>query len=434
MTEKLILAFDTSRSAIRHLDRIHPALKDAGYTLKFYHTDSWEPASTRLSLTSSTGIETTDVGGNVGYKLLELVRAASPEAVVLLTSHTFTERAVNRFCQHIGIPTLWLNHGLTEVQDMEATDRIGVKPVARAMRLIPRLHRLLFKVLPTYFAAVWATNGIPSTLSRTISDIFVMAFGWNIRKFAADCRCSASAVYTDADIEHSVKRYGYRPENTYVVGNPDLFDFGVEEDYIASLAGRTKPNSNEIVYIDTRLVHHGYAYDSNEAFIDHLKALRAAAERQGYSVVLKLHPGHASTDVPQCLRDVGFELLGAENFCKRLLRAAAAIVEPSSADLIPALLGLPVLAAKFGSLSAVKYGPIVNLYPRAVELTDLDEIDSSIKQLWLHSDPEKLRHWIRANAGPLPADQFSQRVVKVLRAEIAKRESEKMRGHPVTAS
>lgn len=419
MAEKLILAFDNWTGGIRHFDRVHPALKEAGYTLRLYHSESWEPDVGRPALQSTTGIEMIDVGKHTGLELLNLFGSASPEAVIFLSVDTFTERAINRFCQRKGIPTLWLNHGLTAVQEMESATRLGARPVARVLRLLPRVQRLLVRVVPTYIASLRATNAPLSAWTRVVGDTLNMALGWNIAKSATDCRCSANAIYTDADLDYSLKKYGYRRENVFAVGNPDIIDFGIDESHIGSLAGRSAPGSKEIVYVDTRLVQHGFAYASNAAFINHLIAVRAAAQRQGYSLVLKLHPGHGKTSVPSKLRDAGFELLGSEDFSTRLLTAAAAIVEPSSADLIPALLGLPVLAAKFGALSDVKYGPLVRLYPRGSELTNLDDIDSCVTRLWLHSDVDKLQRWIAANAGPLPAGQFATRVVEIIRSRLA---------------
>jgi hypothetical protein len=108
------------------------------------------------------------------------------------------------------------------------------------------------------------------------------------------------------------------------------------------------------------------------------------------------------------------EVLTNDNFVTRLQQCAAAIVEPSTAALIPAIVGVPLLLAHYGKLSAQAYGEVLLEYPRARMLDDPAQINSLLQAEAAALDPEAVSGWIRLNAGPLPAHLMPQRVADVV--------------------
>ncbi|HKY80081.1 MAG TPA: hypothetical protein VJM09_01250 [Sphingobium sp.] len=410
----LIVAFDSWTGGITNLDRIKPYLDSIGYTLKLYHTESWQPADAQVALPSATGLEMTDVGDRRGSALLELFLEPRPAAVVFLSIDTFSHRAVNRFCKHAGIPTLWLNHGLGAILTTNKGKSLGMHPIARIKYLLPRVTRLFLQVLPTYMAALRVTKASPSDWFRIAKDTYLLAVGRYITKNASDSRCNITAIYTEADREQVIEKYWHEQDEVVAVGNPDLIYFGLKDEEVGLLAKRGAPETNEVVYVDSRLVHYGMAYASEEEFIAHLDEVRASVERQGYSLVLKLHPGHDGTAVPDILARKGYTLLQKEEFCARLLRAAAVIVEPSTAAAVPTLMGLPLLLGKFGSLRAMEYGLLLLNYPRSTQLSSLDDLGFEIHRLWNEPDKGAVRQWIGRNSGPLPSREFPKRVGNLL--------------------
>src|SRR5206468_2062361 len=94
------------------------------------------------------------------------------------------------------------------------------------------------------------------------------------------------------------------------------------------------------------------------------------------------------------------------------------IVEPSSAAVVPALLGIPVLLAQYGRLGAQRYGEVLTSYPRARNLTDIGSVASLLGSERAELDSDRTRDWIACNAGPLPATQMPERVADVVEAII----------------
>jgi hypothetical protein len=422
MRRKLIIAFDSWTGGMRHFDRLHAALQHADYRLTLYHTESWQPRDARPGLASSAGVETIDIGDYAGNRLLARLRDARPQAVLFLSIDTFAHRAVNRYCRYLGIPTLWLNHGLASAITTRPGTSFGMHPVGRIKYLVPRVWRLIARVLPTYVAALRFTRAPLSDWLRIPTDIGLNAVGRYVAVNPPDSRCTAAAVYTEADRDQAMRRYWHTHDEVIAVGNPDLMDFSVRNEDVGALVERHAPATKELIYVDSRLIHYGMGFASDEAFVDHLEGLREAAERYGYSLALKLHPGHAGTSIPARLTDRGFILLNSGDLSARLLRAAACVVEPSTASVVPALLGLPILPAKFGSLSAIPFGPLLESYPRAAELFSLDDLDATIARLWRVGESDELRRWIGANSGPMPSEQFPARVADLL-SELTRRMS-----------
>lgn len=131
-------------------------------------------------------------------------------------------------------------------------------------------------------------------------------------------------------------------------------------------------------------------------------------------MVVKLHPAHYRTDVPKRLRDLGFALCSNEDFVNRLKGAFAALSEPSSAAVIPCLLGLPLLMAEYGKLSGQRYGAVLTGYPMAAPLRDLTEAVHILEELCKTTNRDDVLAWIKRSSGPLPAENMPNRVVNVI--------------------
>jgi hypothetical protein len=89
------------------------------------------------------------------------------------------------------------------------------------------------------------------------------------------------------------------------------------------------------------------------------------------------------------------------------------MVEPSTAALIPALLGLPLLMVAFGKLENQKYGRVLMDYPRSILITNSEMTESAIADIE-SGDSANLTSWITRNCGPLPSEEMPKRVAEVI--------------------
>lgn len=171
--------------------------------------------------------------------------------------------------------------------------------------------------------------------------------------------------------------------------------------------------NSEIIYVDTGLIYAGMVFANADNYLLHLTTLAKTLATQGLSLAIKLHPDHHRTNFPARLVEKGIRVIGNEDFVSSLLYCRAAMVEPSTAALIPALLGLPLLMVAFGKLGEQKYGKVLADYPRGGLLTDAKSTLECIKRLESGTSGN-LKDWINVNSGPLPAGEMPRRVADVI--------------------
>jgi hypothetical protein len=266
-----------------------------------------------------------------------------------------------------------------------------------------------------YAQALWQTGASVRDWLWFGYDVWRQVSGQSYSAAAApDASTTACCVYTEADVDHAVERYGVPRPAVFAVGNLDLARFDMQEEDMGLCLSSERKVVREIVYVATALAESGAIFDDAEDFARHLEETRDALARQGFSLVVKLHPAQLHAGLLKRLRQVGIELCGNEDFVRRLKASTAAIVEPSSAAIIPALLGLPLLLARYGKLSEQEYGVVLTGYPLARTLYSLDELASLLADIAATSSADAARAWINVNAGPLPVGKMPERVADVL--------------------
>ena len=106
-----------------------------------------------------------------------------------------------------------------------------------------------------------------------------------------------------------------------------------------------------------------------------------------------------------CSNDVFLKTLGA---------CCACITEPSSASLVPAIIGLPLFQVKYGRHVNQIFGELIDSYPRARQLSDLNDFDALLAAERTSFDRARTMNWITRNTGPLPSEDMPGRVADVV--------------------
>ncbi len=412
-----VIGFDSWTGGVQNYERLAQACVAQGIDFGVVHIGSWGGDPGRPAVETIAGVRYRDIGSYGSNRLDAVLDAERPDAVVFLSTDTFAHRAFNRLCRARAIPTLHLYHGLVSVQDVGPTRAYEVQPLAQLRFVLERIPKALRYIWPAYMRSMMATGAPASDWRRFIADILVMASGRRRHTAAPDTRTDKCCVYVDADRPHAVHRFGFRPEDVVAVGNPDLTRFGLDEAIVGSRL-HERATSDEVVYIDTGLVYTGYVFLSPAEFIAHLVTTRDALARQGRRLVFKPHPDHARSGLLDELRSRDVALCSNEDLVPTLRRACAAIVEPSSLAIVPALMGLPVFLAQYGPLANQRYGAVLTSYPRQRALQDLARFHELLGAEESTPDAASARRWIDSNAGPLPAARMPTRVVDLIEQQI----------------
>lgn len=410
-----VIAFDSWTGGVSNIDRLVDAFAHRGLDVMLIHIGSWGHDPDRAKEERIGKLLVRDISFYGSMTFREILRYESPAAVLFLSTQAFAHRAMNRYCAEFGIPTLHLYHGLVRVQ-CTTSKRLNPLNIRRQLALCAeRLGKNLTRIWPVYSKALWETRAPLKDWGRFAYDVWLQATGRSyVGRAAGDASTTACCVYTDADVSHAVERYGVPGEAVFVVGNPDLVKFGLKHSDLGAALSPGRPVSQEVMYIDTSLIEAGSVFESARDFVLHLRKTAETLTRQGYRLVVKLHPAHSRTGVSELVEAYGIEQCQPEKFVERLRSCAGAIVEPSTAALIPALLGLPLLLAQYGKLARQAYGEVLSRYPRGRLLRSIDDVVPLISEIESHQDVDSVWEWIHENAGPLPAEEIPERVARVL--------------------
>jgi hypothetical protein len=414
-----VLAFDSWTAGVPHVTRLVEAFRVRQLDLLLIHIGSWGHDARRPNEEHFGPLLTRDVRYYGDATFDDILQREQPAGVLFLSMQSFAHRAFKRYCTSRGIPTIHLYHGVVGVQDITSRRLNPVSVRRQAALSLERAGKNLRQLLPTYARSLLATHASFNDWRWFALDLMRKVIGTSYSGAAApDASTDICCVYVDADIAHAMQRYHMRRESVFVVGNPDLTTMGISQSDLACCLRRTF-DSKQIVYIDTALVDVGAVFADEGAFVQHLIDTRDGLSDAGLELIVKLHPAHLRTAVPQRLRDAGIRLVDNQDFVSTLRRSCAAIVEPSSAALIPALLGLPVFLAKYGRLMGQAYGEVLTSYPRAAVLHELGDLPGAL-QAATSAACDGVDAWIAANAGPLPAEQMPDRVADACAALLAR--------------
>jgi hypothetical protein len=407
---KTIIGFDSWTQGASHFLRLYPELKRRGYRLLLIHLGSWGHDTGRPKEELFDEMVVRDISYYKGKSFSSILDEENPRCVIFLSTRAIAHQAFNRWALFKNIPTCHLYHGLT--RSVSKSVLYYKTNYLQHLKMIrKRIAVNFFKIIPVYLHSLLATRADRKTWSGFL---VYMLEKTTSRKFTntsyiVDTKTSIGCVYLESEKAHMVENYEIPAGSIFVVGNPDLMKFGIQSSDMGSQCigdyGR-----KTIIYIDTALSKSGLAFSSDDDFIRHLVLTYEALKAQGYVLLVKLHPAHRRSSVPMKIKAKGINLCEDMDFVSTLKSSKAVIAEPSSAALIPALLGLPLLLAQYHKLSGVQWGDMFTSYPRARNLENIDQISLILEEEKSILSPENVMSWISANAGPMPAEDMPQRV------------------------
>lgn len=418
-----IIGFDSWTGGSHHYERLLPALEAQSIHLTLVHIGSWGnelhcPHERRMG-----NLLVRDIEFYGGDSLENILDIEQPDAVILLSTHTFAHRALIRYCKQRSIPTLNLYHGLLSVGDeVDGTGVPKVSHLAHLKYILSKIGKLFQHTFPCYIKALIRTKATHKDWSRFISDVFQLAIGIDpsLVQASDDARTSKCAVYVQADVEHAIRCYGLMKEDVIVVGNPDFSRFGLAQ----SMIGKWSPPSNgiekSIMYIECGYSSVGVVFSGTQGFVNHLIETSKSLAAQGYKMRLKLKPNQVnSKSIEQGIAGTQIELVTNENFLQMLTDCSACIVEITSLAILPTLMGMPLLLANYGDLNSLSFGSVLTSYPRGYLLQDISNVSDILLRDAQTSDSGKLKYWIDLNVGPLPPEKMPERVAAIVDEMIA---------------
>lgn len=413
MGNQKILVFDSWTESHIHLKRLVEPFRQRGMDLLLLHIGSWGHDAGRSREEYIGPLQVRDISYYEGLRFPDILDREQPAAVVFLSLTAFAHRAFNRYCIERRIPTVHLYHGLVNVQPT-ALKRLNPVSGPRTISMaLQRLPKNLTRLIPVYARSLWETGAALGEWTGIVQDLWGKVAGTSYSGVAPpDASADLCCVYTEADVPHAVTRYRATRDSVAVVGNPDLIAMGVNEADLGVCLSRNGQCGRDVVYIDCGLLSVGMVFDSEDEYLDHMTLTRDTLARHDLRLVVKLHPAQYQMEVPALLQARGIELCTNADFFSLLRSAYAAIAEPSSASIIPALLGLPVFMVRYGKLADQTYGDVLMTYPNGRELHAIEDLSTLAATLAASVHADDVRRWIDINAGPVPFAEMPHRVAE----------------------
>lgn len=413
---KTILGFDSWTAGSQYFERLVPEFEKRGYKLILIHIGSWGHDKGRPVEEMIGRLHVRDISYYGAYSIPEILEQEKPVAILFMSTRALAHMAFNRYARYKNIPTCHMYHGLVMVQAYgDGESAYEVNYIRHLYIFITRIAKNIFNIIPFYVNSIRLTTHSMRDWISLLDVVIRRGTGFlnTVDPYIADTGTDIGCVYTEADVEHMHRNYRIPLSSIHVVGNPDLSVFGANIHDIGYALTRAEC-SDTLIYIDTALIEAGVVFDSANDFIQHILHTRDELISIGFKLSVKLHPAHYKTETPDILIANDVTLCANENFISLLKSSSAVIVEPSTAAIIPALIGVPVLLAQYGQLSKQAYGAVLRTYPRSRSLTNLSStrIILSAEQDSLSVD--SVMQWIEINSGPMPAEDMPERAVQAM--------------------
>lgn len=412
---KKIMGFDSWTGGAAYCQLLLPAFAARSMEYTLVHIGSWGneigcPRETKIG-----DLLVRDVSFYGGDSFETILDIEQPDAVIFTSTQTFAHRALIRYCKQRAIPTLNLYHGLVNVQFTDGeTEATTVSPTAYARYVLTRIGKLFRHTFPCYIKSLLKTKATHKDWARFISDIYQLATGNLATKASDDAKTDKCAVFTPADIEHAIRCYGFKKDDVFVIGNPDLLHFRLTENMIGAWASPRTINKS-IMYIETGFGSIGLYFEGAQGFVDHIISTNKALAEQGYTMCVKLKPNQANSRIIEVsLKDADIELVTNDDFLPKLETCSACIAETTTLSILPALIGMPLFLANYGALHTLKYGTVLTSYPRGYILKNVADVSCVLREDAQTKKDGIIKEWMDLNVGPLPAELVPERVAAIV--------------------
>lgn len=413
MAKYKVLFFDSWKGGSHNFIRLLEAFKANDIDSLLVHLGSWGNEDLYEPEEIINSLLVRDISYYKTKNLKKILDIEQPDLVLFLSTHTFAHRAVIRYCNLLGIPTINLYHGFVRVQDVESkSGAYKVNKIAYTLFVLKRLPKLLTHTLPAYMMSLWRTNASYSdwySFLKNLIEVFTKA--GSIRS-ASDAKTTMCLVYAPADKQHAINAYGFNESEVKDVGNPDLVVFNLTSELISYGINKDLSSNKFVLYIDTALTATGLIVKNKTEYLEHLVYTKNELEKAGKVLLFKPHPETVRLYDTDAFSKHGINVIDNNDLTLNIMSSCAVITEPSTLALIPALMGMPLFLAQYSALSELRFGEVLTSYPKSLHLKNIADFEISVVKINNANSSKYIEEWIQYNSGPLPASEMPFRVSK----------------------
>jgi hypothetical protein len=416
LKKRKVICFDGWTEGCIHFERHVEAFRNAGFEMILVHYGSWGHDKGRPKEESIGKLLVRDIS-YYSNSLLKILNDERPDIVLFLSTRNFINMAFNRYAKFLGVPTCLIYHGLISVQDTTLGDSNPYKfSKLRYLTLIrERMGKNLTVLIPKYLYSMAYTKASLSVWVEALSLIRERVTGRWTQNHYADSSTDFGCIWAQIDTEHMADLYRIPKSRIFIIGNPDLLKFNVKSSDVLSCYTNISLGYRQVVYIETAFNDTGVVYSDDLEFIHAMVVLKEELATYSFDFKLKLHPANNSKkELLDGLMKNDVEVVSDNDFIKQLKMSAGAIVEPSSAVIVPCILGLPIYFNNIGSMRSIPFGDMLHSYPNSTTLntmSDLALICTNIE----NASYADYNEWINLYIGSVSAEDISTKLLNAIR-------------------
>jgi hypothetical protein len=416
---KKIICFDAWTEYSVHFERHVALFEKEGYEVILVHYGSWGHDLNRPKEERLGRLLVRDIA-YYSNSLIKVLKVEQPEWVLFLSTRSFINMAFNRYSRYLGIKTCLLYHGLVSVQNSTTgnTNPYSFSRLNYLMLIFKRIGKNLFLLIPNYIRSLIFTGASKDVWKEAFNFIWERISGRWTQRHYSDSATTIGCVWAKVDVVHMFELYRIPISGIYVIGNPDLLKFRLSENDVLFGRKNLRSKSNHVVYIETAFNNAGVVYTSNSDFIGEMINLKDSLEDYGLVFKLKLHPSNFNNEfIINELRKSQIDIITDDDYLLELKSALGAIVEPSSAIIVPCILGIPIFLNNVGRMASIPFGKMIYDYPGTVILRSMVDL-AQIECTDTDNSTADYQRWIDLYAGNVPPLDISDRLLFALKANV----------------
>jgi len=297
-----VLFIDSWTKGIRCFIPVSQYLTQKNIESLLVHYGSWDAEPGRPHEELIDGLLCRDIAyyrSRLLYKVLERER---PDCIVTLTTNNLIDRAKILAARALGIPIVFLMHGIIATTEAAVEEQIDVlKPTLRRKRF-SKIPKHLSHIIPNYiFSGMKLKTGYALTAApyRVMMNTFRFPEKWKqYPDPSTELQCDLALAWGKAYKDFLVEKYGYSPQAVSVVGHPPLdkasrLMASPPDNQECSLflhSHGISPDTSNVLYIEGAFAFSGYQGWTDDSLLAHLLEMVELCSIAGKHLIIKLHP------------------------------------------------------------------------------------------------------------------------------------------------
>ena len=281
---------------------INTYMKEKGVDCLLVHWGSWDAEPGRPKEEVIDGLLCRDISyykTNIIYKVM---KREAPDCVVTLTTNNILDRAKILAARALGIPSVFLMHGIISVTEHAVAEEVKVfEPTLRRKRF-SKIPKHLQYIIPNYFYSGLCENSrylFTREPYLVILNSFLHPEKWKVYPDPSlELQCDKCLAWGNVYKEFITDTYGYARDAVVVTGHPPLDqacrirEQPPTEEEIEEFKQQNgiDPSARLVLYIEGAFVYSRFEGWTRESLLEHLLEIARLCAESGRHLVVKLHP------------------------------------------------------------------------------------------------------------------------------------------------